>query len=161
MSLLYECISTVVTGIGGHGPSLQVWLYTRLYFRSLIHNYSRSSKMVGGVRKAWQHSSHEWTRGGREVVYLGSKGSMFKYVCTMLENTFATAKTNFDHTNFIWSSDRQWSAANGQPTALLPVGPPPLPPHLHCVYLTLFTWQLFPVLCLLHCFLLPCVCECK
>ena len=31
----------------------------------------------------------------------------------------------------------------------------PLPPHLHCVYLTLFTWQLFPVLLsfsLLFCF---------
>lgn len=78
--------------------------------------------MVGGVRKAWQRSSDEWTRGGREV----NKGLMFKYVCTTLESTFVTAKANFDHTN-IWSSDRQWSAANWQPSALLPVGPfPPI-----------------------------------
>ena len=45
--------------------------------------------MVGN----WQRSSHEWTRGEREV-YIGSKGLMFKYVGTMRESTFVTGKAN-------------------------------------------------------------------
>ena len=131
MSLLYECISTVVTGIPGHGPSLQVCLYTRLSV-FVVASFTIIIEAVKWreIRKAWQHSSHEWARGGREV-HIGRKGPTFKYVCTILESTFATAKTNFDHTN-IWSFDRQWSAANGQPSAVGPL-PSPFPTSTLCL----------------------------
>ena len=41
--------------------------------------------------KAWEHSSHEWTQGGRKVD-VGGEGLIFKYMCTKLESEFLTAQ---------------------------------------------------------------------
>ena len=49
----------------------------------------------GGPAKneeGWDHSSCEWTRGGRR-----GEGPIFKYVRTKRESEFLTVKTSFDY----------------------------------------------------------------
>ena len=42
-----------------------------------VHNNTQKQKTSKKTGKSWEHSSHEWTRGGRR-----GEGPIFKYVCT-------------------------------------------------------------------------------
>ena len=90
------------------------------------------------MEKAWEHSSREWTRGGR-----GGGGLMFKYICTELESGFLTIKTSSFHHGKVWSLKTWWSTRmDGSVHCFWQLGPSLLcPPRVH---LTSATWWMLP-----------------
>ena len=114
-----------------------------LFAFTTIHGNRRLAKMG----KAWEHSSHGWTWGGR----VGGEGEkpIFKYVRNKLESKFLTSQDeySFDHAN-VWSPKLRWSARMDDPMHCFGSWAPP--PYVHLVS----TWhhscdecsQAFPVL---------------